>query len=73
MLTIYIFKRFKGHWPVGTCALVIAEDAIAAIVALERELEGRGLSLGPDFEITHTFDVDSLVEPEVHVLLDGNY
>lgn len=43
-MAVFTCTCFKGHWPVGTAAVVIAEDREKAATLLNVELEKQGLS-----------------------------
>lgn len=69
-MNIYTNKTFKGHYPVGTAAVVVATSSRAAAAALERELVNHGLP--------QTINPESMIELKptknsVRVLNDGNY
>ena len=42
-MNVYYCKTFKGHYPVGTSAVVVAETDSDAWVMLDRELIASGL------------------------------
>lgn len=42
-MKIYTTTEFTGHYPVGTAALVVAEDRQQAAEVLNRQLQGLGL------------------------------
>jgi len=39
----WTINNFKGHWPVGTAAVVTAESVEMAIIWLEKRLDEEGL------------------------------
>lgn len=69
-MKIYTNNTFKGHYPVGTAAVVVASSSRAAAAALERELANRGLpwSINPESMIEL-----KLTKNSVRVLSDGDY
>jgi len=78
MLNVYTFTGFKGHWPVGTCAIVFATTALRAKDLLNQELEKKGLpvighvSEEPLLRIRN-WGRCSQSEPRAEILLDGEY
>lgn len=69
-MNVYTIRGFTGHWPVGTSAVVVAEDRDAAKSTLEAELARIGLSQEirrDDFEI-----VCPLIQSAI-ILNDGEY
>ena len=69
-MNIYYSNDFRGHWPVGTSAVIVARDLNEAYVLMAKELLSRGL--GKD---KHDFIVKELrtAEAGVIVLQDGDY
>lgn len=63
-------KRFDGHWPVGTAAVVVADTAENAAKILNDELETRGLGRVATAE---QFELLPTSRPMARVLCDGNY
>lgn len=68
-MRVFTCNDFEGHYPVGSAAVVVAEDEDAARVALRRELRSMGLELRKG---------DKLIELDVSaarvvVLNDGDY
>ncbi len=59
---------FNGHWPVGTSAVVVAEDKDEAHGILGEHLKGIGLSIGDA-----TFVEIDPASRQIIVLQDGNY
>lgn len=43
-LRVWTVKDFKGHWPVGTAAVVVAPDVFTAQKYLNKALEADGLA-----------------------------
>jgi len=68
-LKVFVSTDFKGHYPVGTCALIVAEDESAARILLDKELASRKLPQTEEYRIT---EVQTDV-PVAEILLDGNY
>lgn len=72
-IKLFYSKDFKGHWPVGVAAIVVACDEEAARSLLEVKLKELGLtgrqSNGDPVALR---EVDLKTEQAI-VLLDGNY
>lgn len=43
-MKLWTCTTFSGHWPVGTAAIVIANNVDYACIALEDDLRKQGLS-----------------------------
>jgi len=69
-LKLYYCNTFKGHWPVGTSAIVFAENEEMAIHRLLQTLEVYHL---PQEETPKMVHVPFPAEPETIILQDGNY
>ncbi|CUR70308.1 hypothetical protein [Achromobacter xylosoxidans] len=69
-MPVYINTDFRGHWPVGTAAVVVADTPDRAAKLLEKALDERGLvQVIPPVHmvpISHTCE-------SVAILCDGNY
>lgn len=63
----YVCTSFKGHWPVGTSAVVSAKDEPTARLLLSQELARQGLTLQDDDKL------EQLARNSALVLNDGNY
>jgi len=63
-------NNFKGHYPVGTAAVVSAETVEVAIIWLEKELNERGLP-----QTIQPVQLIPMVTStrKVRILCDGNY
>ena len=61
---------FDGFWPVGTSALIIADDAEHAKVLLEAELDKIRLGQIVPYESIKEVSLD---EPKAIILNDGDY
>lgn len=71
-MKVFHNTEFTGHWPVGTAALVVAENAATAAVLLRDELAKQGL----DQEVLAAHMVELKLKDDkrqVIVLLNGNY
>lgn len=68
MKKVYYSNDFKGRWPVGTAALVVANDEAEARTLLQAELDKKGL---PQSEFT--LKRVSRAEVGVTILADGDY
>ena len=62
--------EFNGYWPVGACAVVVAESKEQAIEMMIEKLKTMNLTEGND-ELSIT-EIDITV-PRVTVIFDGNY
>ena len=72
-MKVFVFTGFEGHYPVGTAAMVVAEDLPTAWDLLSRELENSCLpALNLDDEDVVVVEVDTKTQ-NVAILLDGNY
>lgn len=69
-MNVYTITGFTGHWPVGTSAVVVAEDRDAAKVALEDELRRVGLSQKISRD---EFQILCPLVQSVVILNDGEY
>lgn len=71
-MKVWTNNCFTGHYPVGTAAVVVAEDATDAAELLNQSLRDMGLpgdaEAGEMVEITIAEDTTS-----VTILCDGNY
>ena len=67
----YTCQGFKGHWPIGTAAVVLANDAETAAQTLNKELVANSLpgDVKPD-EMVELIDDGN---PKAKLLNDGNY
>ena len=69
-MKIFTNREFKGHYPVGAAAVVVAEDSRSAAEALSARLYRVGLA--------QTVRAADMIELEtdhslVRILCDGNY
>lgn len=62
--------HFSGHYPVGACAVIVAETEQKALNAIHRELKKKGLEQKLSKEDLELLDTG---KAEVRILLDGNY
>lgn len=69
-MRIFTCNSFRGHWPVPTAAVVIAEDVNEAAELLEAELAKQGLK--QDISTGEIVEI-SIAGKAVHVLSDGEY
>lgn len=69
-MKIWTNNKFQGRWPVGTAAVCVAENAVAAAAMLNDDLESIGLpcSARPDDFVPMAMDV-----PQSRILCDGDY
>ncbi len=68
-MRVFYCTSFVGHQPVGTCALVVAEDEQDARTRLALKLEAIGLNLS-DGDAIEELDT---TQPSALILLDGDY
>jgi hypothetical protein len=69
-MKLYTCTGFKGFWPVGTAAVMVASTQAEAKEMLEAELAKLGLHQTlPMDEIVNV----NLSKAAAHILLDGNY
>ncbi len=71
MKKIYTNNSFLGHWPVGTSAVVIAENATEAAYLLNEELKKHNLK--SNVPENHMEEFPSNDDEKVRILQDGNY
>lgn len=69
-MNVYTITGFKGHWPVGTAAVVVAQTAAMAAQALEEALRQQGLHQMVD---PAKMERLSTYAPSIRILNDGNY
>jgi len=65
---LYVCTDFKGYYPVGTAAVIIAKNHKQARKLLDEELAERGLPKG-----TGKISLQDMSEPYAAILCDGNY
>ena len=68
-MRVFYSRDFRGHWPVGTSAVVAARDLDEARALLTAQLAGVGLGNDQPFTLTE-LQTDT---PHVVVLQDGDY
>lgn len=69
-MKVYTCTKFKGHWPVGTSAVVVAPSKFMAAMVLETELAKRGLRQNISSDMLEEVD---MVESKAVILSDGDY
>jgi len=69
-MKVFCNTAFNGHWPVGTSAIIIAEDKTQAVKLLDRALINCGLSQKVYKKDMVELDI---TKPQVEILQDGNY
>ena len=70
-MMVYTCTDFKGHYPVGTCAVVVAPSRKTAAKLLREELAKIGLEQEPGWE-PELVTVPTRAA-NVMILRDGNY
>lgn len=69
-MKIWTNNQFQGHWPVGTAAVCVAENSVAAAAMLNDDLESRGLPRSAKPEDFQPMAADI---PQCRILCDGDY
>jgi hypothetical protein len=67
-MKVFYSDDFPGHWPVGTSAVVVAEDEQQARHLISEELKNHGLS----FEGCTLEEVDTATAHAI-IIQDGEY
>lgn len=70
-MKVYVTTGFRGHYPVGTAAVVVAENEEQALLMLNVELRDYGL--GPTTLEDAAFHKVDTRTAKALVLNDGNY
>ena len=68
-MNVYTCNSFEGYYPVGTSAVVVANNVAEARQTLALELESIGLPQSDPLEMVRV----GLSSKKVIVLQDGNY
>ena len=70
-MKVFYATGFKGHWPVGTSAVIVARNKDEAYVLLTNTLIGKGLPQSKDQD----FQLEELSTDSTHVIIlqDGDY
>lgn len=69
-MNVYVNTSFRGHYPVGVCAVVMAETAAEAAKLLEVELKEHGLK--QEVQEKYMRKIQN-VRPQAFVIQDGDY
>lgn len=69
-MKVFTCAGFRGYYPVGTSAIVVAEGPLLAAALLQEELKKVGLS--QDIDHRSMIEVDTM-KPSCEILNDGNY
>ena len=69
-VNVYTCNEFKGHWPVGAAAVVVAKDKPQAVRLLKAELKRSGLEQDISAK---KLNLVSTAVPTVIMLHDGDY
>lgn len=72
-MNIYITTKFKGHWPVGSSAVIIAKDEDEAIGHLKSALTPKGLGDQDWAEVKESLTTISPKKARAYILTDGDY
>lgn len=71
---IYYITGFRGYWPVGTAAIMIARSPEEAKALLENELAERDIELKQEIRIDQIKQIDPARSIQAAIILnDGNY
>lgn len=68
-LKVFTCNDFVGHYPIGTAAIIVAENKARAHRLLMVELASRGLDKQQAFTVQEV----SLTAPSAIILRDGDY
>lgn len=72
-MNVYYITGFPGHYPVGTSAVIVAPDRVAAFGLLQIALKKHGLDLDiKDVSPKQFIQLDTIL-PHAVVLQDGDY
>lgn len=71
-MKFWIFEGFKGHYPVGTSAVVVAKSAEEACALLDVKLKERGLPPLEGQKSLRYFAVNTDIERAI-IIQDGDY
>lgn len=69
-MKVFTCNDFKGAWPVGTAAVIVADNIGEARAALMAELSRLNLPQGVDPITIHQVHTS---KPQVIILCDGDY
>lgn len=69
-MKVFTVTGFEGHWPVGTCAVIVARDRGHARRLLNAKLKTHGLE---PVEDTTEFKLLDTSVTHAEILADGNY
>lgn len=68
-MNVYVCSDHDGHWPVGVCSVVVAEDEAYARELLALELRTHGLKPEKGFTLRRL----NTEVARAFVILDGDY
>ena len=69
-MKVWTCTNFKGHWPVGTAAVILASTEGEALHLLDEAVQKRGL---PPLNETCEMVEVTMQAPRAVILCDGNY
>lgn len=69
-MKVFVNTEFKGHWPAGSAAVVVADSRHEAAVILRDSLGLVGLDQDIQYTDMLELDIDSKA---AYILCDGNY
>lgn len=67
-MQVFVCTDHDGHYPVGVCSVVVAEDEEKARALLVAELTTHGLKAGKGFSLRRL----NIEQPRAFVILDGD-
>ncbi len=72
-MKIYTCNKFTGVWPVGTAAVVAANNRKTAAAALNESAKADGLKGDAQPEDMEEFEIPTNTKPSVRILCNGDY
>jgi hypothetical protein len=69
-MRVFTCNEFRGHWPVGTAAVIVAHDGETAWQLLAQEIASQGL---PPLRSDDKIEEIDMTTAGVRILNDGNY
>lgn len=72
-MKVFYITGFKGHYPVGTSAVIVAPNRVVAVSLLIKKLREHGLHLSLKDVNPKDFKQLDVLQPHAVVLQDGDY
>lgn len=69
-MQVYTCTKFKGHYPVGAAAVIVAPTRAHAVDMINRKLEEIGL---PQYVLMDDVELVDKNIPQTIIMCDGNY